>query len=79
MDNTRTALIEMMRGYQHEPIDYFIGEEVLSVEVISDLSKTFLGCVPVVDFVSALYRVGYTKTGIDWQSHGRGGASSDER
>ena len=45
MDNTRTALIEMMRDYQHEPIDYFIGEEVLSVEVISDLSKTFLGCV----------------------------------
>ena len=45
MDNTRTALIEMMRGYQHKEIDYFIGEEVLSVEVISDLSKTFLGCV----------------------------------
>ena len=45
MDNTRTALIEMMRDYQHKEIDYFIGEEVLSVEVISDLSKTFLGCV----------------------------------
>ena len=45
MDNTRTALIEMMHGYQHKEIDYFIGEEVLSVEVISDLSKTFLGCV----------------------------------
>ena len=45
MDNTKTALIEMMRGYQHEPIDYFIGEEVLDVEVISSLDATFLGCV----------------------------------
>ena len=45
MDNTRTALIEMMRDYQHKEIDYFVSDEVLSVEVISDLNKTFLGCV----------------------------------
>ena len=45
MDNTRTALIEMMRGYQRKEIDYFIGEEVLSVEVISRLDAKFLGCV----------------------------------
>ena len=43
MDNTRTALIEMMRDYQRKEIDYFIGDEVLSVEVISDLSKLFWG------------------------------------
>ena len=46
MDNTRTALIEMMRDYQRKEIDYFIGEEVLQEStVISDLSQTFLGCV----------------------------------
>ena len=45
MDNTRTALIEMMRDYQHKEIDYFIGDEVLDVEVISSLDATFLGCV----------------------------------
>ena len=67
MDNTRSALIEMMRDYQRKEIDYFIGEEVLSVEVISDLSQTFLGCVLSLTVVSALYRVGYTKKGIDWQ------------
>ena len=43
--DTRTALIEMMRGYQSEPIDFFIGDEVLDVEVISSLDATFLGCV----------------------------------
>ena len=43
--DTRTALIEMMRDYQHREIDYFVSDEVLSVEVISDLRKTFLGCV----------------------------------
>ena len=26
MDNTRTALIEMMRDYQHKEIDYFVSD-----------------------------------------------------
>ena len=75
--DTRTALIEMMRGYQSEPIDFFIGDEVLDVEVISSLDATFLGCVTVVDLVSPLYRVGYTKRGFDRQPQRRGRETSD--
>ena len=58
-----------MRDYQHEPIDYFIGDEVLDVEVISRLRCNVFRVRPVVDFVSAFYRVGYTKTGLNRQSY----------
>lgn len=43
--DTRDRLISMMRDYQLKGVAFFTGEEILSIEVISDLDKTFLGCV----------------------------------
>ena len=43
--DTRTALIEMMRGYQQKPIAFFTGGDILDVEFTVSAHHELLGCV----------------------------------
>ena len=43
--NNRESMLEMMRDYRERPVEFFTGDEVLDVEVISSLDKTVLGCI----------------------------------